>query len=94
MHPGIDRVDPAVCKGDGFDLRVENFNLSNSGYYILYMFKNVFKVSEFNPDYYSIPRGTIIPNVINDTQLIPKLSQDDKLVVFHNEYSIAFYLIG
>ena len=58
------------------------------------MFKKVFKVSEFNPDYDSIPRGTIIPNVITDTEILPKLSQDDKIVLFHNDYSISFYLIG
>ena len=83
-----------VLKIIKFDSQLINFNLSNSGYYILYMFKNVFKVSEFNPDYDIIPRGTIVPNVINDTELIPKLSQDDKIVLFHNNYSIAFYLIG
>ena len=77
-----------------FDSQLLNFNLSNTGYYILYMFKNVFKVSEFNPDYDSIPKGTIIPNVINDTEIIPKLSQDDKIILFNNDYSLAFYLIS
>ena len=83
-----------VLKIIKFDSQLINFNLSNSGYYILYMFKKVFKVSEFNPDYDSIPRGTIIPNVITDTEILPKLSQDDKIVLFHNDYSISFYLIG
>ena len=83
-----------VLKIIKFDSQLINFNLSNSGYYILYMFKKVFKVSEFNPDYDSNPRGTIIPNVITDTEILPKLSQDDKIVLFHNDYSISFYLIG
>ena len=78
-----------------FDQQLNSFKLSFFGNYILYIFNNILKASEYNPnEYTNIPKGTLFPTFIKNNLNFPIISQDDKIFVVYDKNSLIFYLIS
>jgi hypothetical protein len=78
-----------------FDQQLNSFKLSHYGNYILYIFNDILKISEYNPnEYTNVPKGNIFYSLIKNNLNIPNISQDDKIIVVNDNNSIIFYLIS